>query len=142
MKALAKTAAAASVLAIAGVASLGAVTPAAALFDICKKVNITVKNNTGQPIQLYDLDYRDLGSNRWRWVNIANRVIANGGTYSVTRNLEGVNNASTFVRVQFRKLKSNGRWNLLKTWYADSTALVSAPPLLRSVLLPRLHTRG
>ncbi|AQQ05708.1 hypothetical protein B0E33_20825 [Roseibium algicola] len=124
MKALAKTAAAASVLAIAGVASLGAVTPAAALFDICKKVNITVKNNTGQPIQLYDLDYRDLGSNRWRSENISNRVIAHGGTYKVTRNLEGVNNASTFVRVQFRKLKSNGRWNLLKTWYADSSTSV------------------
>lgn len=124
MKALAKTAAAATVLAIAGVVSLGAVTPAAAMFDICKKVHITVKNNTGQPIQLYDLDYRDLGSNRWRSENIANRVIAHGGTYSVTRNLEGVNNASTFVRVQFRKLKSNGRWNLLKTWYADSSTSV------------------
>jgi hypothetical protein len=124
MKYLAKTAATATFLAVAGLASLGAITPAAAGFDICKKVNITVQNNTGKPIQLFDLDYRDLGSNRWRSENIANRVIAHGGSYSVKRNLEGVNNASTFVRVQFRKLKSNGRWDRSKYWYADSRTSV------------------
>ncbi|WP_428643749.1 hypothetical protein [Roseibium sp.] len=120
MRLISKSATAAAILAVAGVASLAAVAPASAGFDICKKVNITVKNNTGQPIQLFDLDYRDLGSNRWRSENISNRVIPNGGSYSVKRNLEGVNNANTYVRVQFRKLKSNGRWDHSKYWYADS----------------------
>ncbi|MES0812230.1 MULTISPECIES: hypothetical protein [unclassified Roseibium] len=120
MKIFAKTTAAAAVLAVAGMASMATVDPAHALFDVCKKVKITVQNNTGKPIQLFDLDYRDLGSNRWRSENISNRVIPHGGKYSVRRNLEGVNNAKTFVRVQFRKLKSNGKWERLKYWYADS----------------------
>ncbi|WP_417670947.1 hypothetical protein [Roseibium sp.] len=123
MKLFAKTAAAAAVLAVAGIASIAPMDEAAAGFDICKKVKITVQNNTGAPIQLYDLDYRDLGSNRWRSENISNRVIPHGGTYSVKRNLEGVNNAKTFVRVQFRKLKSNGKWDRFNTWYADSQTI-------------------
>ena len=121
MSLFAKTAAAAAVLAVAGIASVAPINEAAAGFDICKKVKITVQNSTGAPIRLYDLDYRDLGSNRWRSENISNRVIPNGGSYSVKRNLEGVNNAKTFVRVQFQKLKSNGKWNVLNTWYADSS---------------------
>ncbi|MCP4318765.1 MAG: hypothetical protein GY789_22915 [Hyphomicrobiales bacterium] len=121
MTLLAKTtAAAASAIAVAGIMSFASVTPAAALFDVCKDVTIKITNQTGGPIQLYDLDYRDLGSNRWRSENISNRTIANGGTYRTKLNLEGVNRASTFVRVQFRKLKSNGKWDLLNNWYFDS----------------------
>ncbi len=122
MRLVSRSATAAAFLAMAGVATLAAVAPASAGFDICKKVSITVKNNTGQPIQLFDLDYRDLGSNRWRSENISNKVIPNGGSHTEVRNLEGVNNASTFVRVQFRKLKSNGRWDHSKYWYADSNS--------------------
>ncbi|MBD1549258.1 hypothetical protein [Roseibium aggregatum] len=120
MKFFAKTATAAAMLAVAGAASLSLTGQASAGFDICKKVHITVQNNTGGPIQLFDLDYRDFGSNRWRSENTPNRVIRNGGSFSVTRNLEGVNNAKTYVRVQFRKLKSNGKWDHSKYWYADS----------------------
>lgn len=124
MKLFAKTATAAAMLAVAGAASLSVTAPASAGFDICKKVHISIKNNTGGPIQLYDFDYRDFGSNRWRSENTPNRVIRNGGSFSVTRNLEGVNNAKTFVRVQFRKLKSNGKWDRSKSWYADSATSV------------------
>jgi hypothetical protein len=125
MNLIAKTAAAATVVAVAGMASLSGMNDAHAIsFDICKKVKITVKNNTGKPIQLFDLDYKDFGSDRMRSENISNRVIANGGTYSVKRNLEGVKNAKTFVRVQFRKLKSNGKWNRSQYWYADSSTAV------------------
>ncbi|WP_153770675.1 hypothetical protein [Labrenzia sp. CE80] len=120
MKLLATAAAAAAVCAIAGLATVAPMNEAEAAFDRCKDVKISVKNSTGAPIQVYDLDYRDLGSNRWRSENISNRVISDGGSYKWKRTLEGVNNAKTFIRVQFRKLKSNGKWDRLNTWYANS----------------------
>ncbi|MEP4033249.1 hypothetical protein [Roseibium polysiphoniae] len=123
MKLFATAAAAATVFAIAGIASVAPMNEAEAAFDRCKNVNISVQNNTGAPIQVYDLDYRDLGSNRWRSENISNRVISHGGSYKWKRNLEGVNNAKTYIRVQFRKLKSNGKWDRLKTWYANSNTV-------------------
>ena len=116
-----KATTAAIALATAGIISSMTVAPASAGFDICKKVHINLKNLTGAPIQLFDLDYWDFGSNRKRSENISNRVLAHGASYRVTRNLEGVNNAKTFIRVQFRKLKSNGKWNRSQWWNADSS---------------------
>ncbi|MBN9671022.1 hypothetical protein [Roseibium aggregatum] len=124
MKYFSKTAAAAGFVAVAGLASLSSPNEAHAMFDICKKVNITVQNQTGAPIQLFDLDYHDYGSNRKRSENITNRVIPNGGSYSWQRNLEGVNNAKTYIRAQFRKLKSNGRWDLGRYWWQNSATSV------------------
>ncbi len=122
MKFFAKTFAAAAVVAVAGIGSLSVMDEAHAAFDICKKVRISVKNNTGGPVKLFDLDYRDYGSNRKRSENISNRVIANGKSYSWTRNLEGVNNARTHITAQYSRLKSNGKWHVNKYWYANSAA--------------------
>ena len=124
MKSIAKTAAAAAIVALGGVASLAGIQEAHAGFDICKKVKITVKNSTGGPVKLFDLDYHDYGSNRKRSENIKNRVIPNGGSYSWKRNLEGVNNAKTNVRAQYTRLKSNGRWDNARYWWSDSGASI------------------
>lgn len=122
MNLFAKLSSASLVLAVAGSVSMMSTTPAAALFDICKDVRITAVNQTGGTIQIFDFDYWDFGSNRKRSENISNVTIENGKSYTVTRNLEGVNNAKTKVRVQFRKLKSNGKWDYSQFWYADSPA--------------------
>lgn len=124
MKMIAKTIAAAAVVAVTGVASISAMDEAHAAFDICKKVKITVQNKTGAPIKLFDLDYKDFGSGRMRSENISNRVIPNGGSYTWKRNLEGVNNAKTFVRAQYSKLKSNGKWDLRYYWWQNSSTRV------------------
>lgn len=120
MTLITKTKTATIALATAAMISGMAATPATAGFDICKKVNISFTNMTGAPIQIFDLDYWDFGSNRKRSENFSNRVLAHGATHRVRRNLEGVNNAKTFIRVQFRKLKSNGKWNRSQWWNADS----------------------
>ncbi len=120
MNLFAKLSSASLVLAMAASVSMMSTSPAAALFDICKDVRITAVNQTGGTIQIFDFDYWDFGSNRKRSENISNVTIENGKSYTVTRNLEGVNNAKTKVRVQFRKLKSNGKWDYSKFWYADS----------------------
>ncbi|HFC04154.1 MAG TPA: hypothetical protein ENJ55_00495 [Rhizobiales bacterium] len=124
MKLFTKATLAAAALATAGMMSLTTATPVMAKPDICKKVKIKITNLTGAPIQVFDLDYWDFGSNRKRSENISNRVLANGDSYKYTRNLEGVNNAKTFVRVQFRKLKRNGKWKLTRWWNADSATSV------------------
>lgn len=120
MNPVAKFSSAAVMLAMAGSVSMLSVTPAAALFDICKDVKITAVNNTGGTIKIFDFDYWDFGSNRKRSENISNVTIENGRSYTIRRNLEGVNNAKTFVRVQFRKLKSNGKWDNSSWWNANS----------------------
>jgi hypothetical protein len=120
MNPVAKFSSAAVMLTMAGSVSMLSVTPAAALFDICKDVKITAVNNTGGTIKIFDFDYWDFGSNRKRSENISNVTIENGRSYTIRRNLEGVNNAKTFVRVQFRKLKSNGKWDNSSWWNADS----------------------
>ncbi|MEP3599682.1 MAG: hypothetical protein ABJN26_07210, partial [Stappiaceae bacterium] len=61
----AKIALAASALAVAGMMNVASVTPADAS-EHCKKVYIQVTNNTGAPIKMVDLDYRDYGSRKWR----------------------------------------------------------------------------
>lgn len=124
MKLIAKTFAAAAVLAVAGIATVSTMEQAHAGFDICKKVKITVKNKTGGPIKLFDLDYKDFGSGRMRSENISNRVIPHGGSYSWKRNLEGVNNAKTYIEAQFTKLKSNGKWDLKHYWWQNSATKV------------------
>ena len=102
----------------AGALSAGTSTSAEAAFDICKKAKIKIVNQTGAPIKLFDIDYWDYGSNRKRSENISNRVLANGKSYTIQRNLEGVNNAMTHMIVQFHKLKSNGKWNYKYYWNA------------------------
>ena len=135
MKMIAKTATAAAIVALGGMASLTGTEEAHAGFDICKKVKITVKNSTGGPVKLFDLDYYDFGSSRKRSENISNRVIPNGGSYSWKRNLEGVNNAKTYVRAQYTRLKSNGRWDNARYWWSNSnTSVCSRGESFRIVL--------
>lgn len=106
------------------IGTLFAVMPAApasaALFDVCKDVRITVKNMTGTSVQLFDIDYIDMGTGRKRSENISNRILVDGDSYTFTRNLEGVNNAETILRIQVRKLKANKKWDLSQWWNYDS----------------------
>lgn len=124
MKTLIKPALICTTLAVAGSLSLASVTPAAAAFDRCKNVSVTVTNMTGGPVQLFDVDYWDYGSNRKRSKNVRNLVLGHGDSRRMNLTLNGVNNARTYLTVQYRKLKSNGRWNLTQWWNARSnTAL-------------------
>ncbi len=79
--------------------------------DICSKVKLDIKNNAGETIQIYDIDYYDYGSSVWRSEPTVNRVLNNGGSWQDTRNLEDVENASTKLRVKYRKLNSKNRWD-------------------------------
>lgn len=79
-------------------------------FDICEDVTIKVVNNSGEPIQVYDINYYDYGQSLWRSEPTPNRVIAHGASWSDERNLEDVEDASTRVNIKYRTLGSNGRW--------------------------------
>ncbi len=107
-------------LAVAGAMTSQSLQPAHAAFDICKDARITVTNNTGAPVQVFDLDYIDTRIDRKRSENISNRVLKNGASYTWERNLEGVKDTKIKIRAQYRKLKSNGKWRL-KTYNKHSS---------------------
>jgi hypothetical protein len=79
-------------------------------FDICEDVTMRLNNNSGQAIEIYDLDYYDFGQSIWRSEPLPDRVIQNGGSFSFTRNLEDVENAQTMLRFRYRATNSQGRW--------------------------------
>ncbi|MEP3276921.1 MAG: hypothetical protein ABJN26_24075, partial [Stappiaceae bacterium] len=93
------------------------VTPADAS-EHCKKVYIQVTNNTGAPIKMVDLDYRDYGSRKWRSEPTPNEVIPNGGTWQETRRLEKVNAELTKLRIQFKREKRSGKWHKRENAYS------------------------
>ena len=88
-----------------------ATTPAFA--KACKKVHLEVKNATGAPIKIVDLDYWDSESEKWRSEPVRNVKINDNRTWQATRNLERVNGQPVKIRVEYKKQK----WSkLLKKW--------------------------
>ena len=79
-------------------------------FDICEDVTMRLHNNTGEAIEVYDLDYYDYGQSIWRSEPLEDRVIQDGYYFTFTRNLEDVENAQTLLRFRYRATDSQGRW--------------------------------
>ena len=104
IKTIAKTAIAASVLAGTG-------TSASAFgFDICEDVTMRLHNNSGQAVQVYDLDYYDYGQSLWRSEPVPDHIIQDGYYFTFTQNLEDVENAQTLLRFRYR-VTQGGRWS-------------------------------
>lgn len=112
--------AAAATFATATMLSFATATPAAAAFNICKGVKLKVENKSNKTIQLFDIDYYDYGSRKWRSEPVRNTILEPGDTYRKTRNLEKVNRAETKIRARYRTLKSNGRWDKSKYYFYKS----------------------
>ena len=104
--------------------SMTAPAPAEAAFNICKKVKLHVDNKSKKTVRLFDIDYYDYAKSKWRSEPIRDFIMQPGAKYRVTRNLEKVNRTQTKIRVKYRTLKSNGRWDNAKYWYYDSPVKV------------------
>ncbi len=85
----------------------------------CKKVRIQISNQTGDTVQVYDIDYFDYSAGRWRSEATKNRILNNGGGWTYKKRLEKVGAEQTKIRIQYRTAR-NGKWK-------DKHASVSAP---------------
>lgn len=95
-------------------------TPAEAAFNICKNVRLHVDNKSSKTVRLFDIDYYDYAKRKWRSEPIRDFIMQPGAKFRRTHNLEKVNRTETKIRVKYRTLKSNGRWNNAQYWYYDS----------------------
>ena len=91
-----------AVLAISAIVLLSTFGAAPAMAKACKNVHIEVKNVSGKSITVYDLDYWDSESEKWRSEPVKNTPIRNNRTWQINRNLERVNGQSVKVRVQYK----------------------------------------
>ncbi len=98
--------------------STASFTGAADASEHCKKVRINISNQTGQTVQVYDIDYYDFGSGVWRSEPTKNRILNHGGGWTYKKRLEKVGAEQTQVRVQYRTAR-DGKWK-------DKHASVSA----------------
>lgn len=111
---------AAATLITATFMSLSATAPAEAAFNICKNVKLHVDNKSTKTVRLFDIDYYDYAKRKWRSEPIRDYIMQPGAEFRRTHNLEKVNRTETKIRVKYRTLKSNGRWNNIQYWYYDS----------------------
>lgn len=92
-------------------------TPASAAFrNTCKDVDITIKNETGKMVKVYDIEYYNDRTGLWKNMIFKDRALANNSTWiEKDRNLKKVRDVETKVRIQYREFK-NGRvrWKLLE----------------------------
>lgn len=103
-------------LGLASAAMFGAATPAFA-GSTCKNVQLEVINETGDKINIVDIDYWDPAKGRkggWRSEPIKNETLADDGNWRETRNLERVNKRKTRIRVEYRIPGKFGGWSLKK----------------------------
>lgn len=85
----------------------------------CKNVRIQISNQSGTTVQIYDIDYFDYSSGRWRSEATKNRIVNDGGSWEYKKRLEKVGAEQTQIRIQYRTAR-NGKWK-------DKHASVSAP---------------
>lgn len=85
----------------------------------CRNVYVKVNNTTGEPINVIGLQYSNINARTslgdWKVELTPNQEIPNGQPYQTTRNLEGVNNLPTQIKIRYRTLSritNNGR----KVW--------------------------
>lgn len=100
-----KAALTATLIALSGTAS-------AFSFDSCKDVTIVVRNHTGEEVRIYDLDYYDYAVGIWRSEPLNNFNLRGGKSKFIERNLGSVNQARTQIRIQYRKLDSDGEYRI------------------------------
>jgi hypothetical protein len=104
---------------VAAVSFLASLLPGIASADLCRDVEIKVKNSfthDGTPVQInvVDFDYWDDTEGKWREENwVGNEVIDDGKTKPInTRNLEYVGGESgVAVRVQFKYMTATKGWS-------------------------------
>ena len=89
---------------IVGLATLAA-SPASAAW--CKKVYIKATNQTGQTVNITDLDYYDYEDGKWRSEPTVNKRIPNGQVWSDTRTLESVGGEKIKIRIEYKDAYGN-----------------------------------
>ena len=103
-------------LAIFGAAmALGASTANAS--EHCKDVTIAVSNQSGEPVEVYDMKYYDFGSGKWRNEALRNRVLGVGQSWAYIKRLERVGAERTQVMIMYRTLE-RGRWKVKHKEYS------------------------
>jgi len=89
-------------------------------FDSCKDVTIVVRNHTGEEVRIYDLDYHDYGVGKWRSEPLNNFNLRNGKSKFIKRSLGAVNQARTQIRIQYKKLDSDGEYRIKAADWSSS----------------------
>jgi len=76
----------------------------------CKRVKITIRNESGRAVQVFDLEYYDIAAASWRSETTPKRNLNQGAVWQEQRTLDDVNNAATKLRVRYRMLTANHLW--------------------------------
>ena len=75
----------------------------------CRDVYVKVNNTRGEPINVIGLQYSNINARTslgdWKVELTPNQEIPNGQPYQRTRNLEGVNNLPTRIKIRYRTLR-------------------------------------
>jgi len=79
----------------------------------CRDVYVKVNNTRGEPINVIGLQYSNINARTslgdWKVELTPNQEIPNGQPYQRTRNLEGVNNLPTRIKIRYRTLRRTTR---------------------------------
>lgn len=125
--------------AIAALALTGAAIAASPALagNTCKNVFLEFTNNSGQTVNIVDVDYWDpaRGSRGgWRSEPVRNETLRNGAAWRETRNLEKVNQRQTRVRFEYRIRGKLGGWSVKKYHYTTGTQVCSERASFRASL--------
>jgi hypothetical protein len=122
---------------IVGLTTLAA-SPASAAW--CKKVYIKAINQTGQTVNITDLDYYDYEDGKWRSEPTVNKSIPNGQVWSDTRTLESVGGERIKIRIEYKDARGNKKtaYSAVKTCRDKSTFTVAmSGPKIKPITQPQ-----